>query len=181
MEQKEIKDLLQLFFEGKTSLSEEKRLEAYFQSENIADELKEYADFFGGISELTAVDGESTIEDDVMDYILENEHQEKTKYRSMWRFVTGIAASIIIILGGALIYEQQQKPFRDTFDDPDKAYAYTEKTLKFVASKYNKGLAALSNFEKLQEGSAELKKGLRPVNKFYDDIKKLEEEQSDSH
>jgi hypothetical protein len=175
---KEVKDLLQLYFEGETSLEDEKRLEAYFQSDDVAYELKEYAEFFGGISELTAVAGESTIEDDVMDYILENEHQEKTKYRSMWRIVTGVAASIIIILGGVLMYEQQQKPFKDTFDDPDKAYAYTEQTLKFVSSKYNKGLAELSNFGKLQNGSAELKKGLKPVNEFYEDIEKIGSEQS---
>ena len=178
MKTKEVKDLLQLYFEGETSLDDEKRLEAYFQSDNVADEVKEYAEFFGGISELTAVAGESTIEEDVMDFILENEHQEKTKYRSMWRIVTGIAASIIIILGGVLMYEQQQKPFKDTFDDPDKAYAYTEKTLEFVSSKYNKGLAELSNFGKLQSGSTELKKGLRPVNEFYEDIEKIDSEQS---
>jgi hypothetical protein len=178
MKTKEVKDLLQLYFEGETSLDDERKLEAYFQSDDVADELKQYAEFFGGISELTAVAGESTIEGDVMDYILENEHQEKTKYRSMWRIVTGIAASIIIVLGGVLMYEQQQKPFKDTFDDPDKAYAYAEQTLEFVSSKYNKGLAELSNFGKLQEGSAELKKGLRPVNEFYDDFGKIDSEES---
>lgn len=176
MKTKEVKDLLQLYFEGESTLDEEKRLEAYFQSESVADELKEYAEFFGGISELTAVAGESTIEDDVMDFILENEHQEKTKYRSMWKIVTGVAASIIIVLGGVLMYEQQQKPFKDTFDDPEKAYAYAEQTLKFVSSKYNKGLAELSNFEKLQDGSTELQKGLRPVNEFYADIEKMNNE-----
>lgn len=180
MKTKEVKDLLQLYFEGETSLNDEKRLEAYFQSDDVADELKKYAEFFGGISELTAVTGESTIEEDVMDFILENEHQEKTKYRSMWRIVTGIAASIIIILGGLLMYEQQQKPFKDTFNDPAKAYAYAEHTLEFVSSKYNKGLAELSNFKKLQEGSAEIKKGLKPVNKFYEDIEKIGNESSRS-
>ncbi len=178
MKTKEIKDLLQLYFEGKTSLEEEKTLEAYFQSDDVADELKEYTGFFGGISELTNVTGEATIEEDVMDYILENEHLEKTKYRSMWRMVTGVAASVILILGGMLLYEQQQKPFKDTYKDPEKAYAVAEQTLEFVSSKYNKGLAELANFEKLQQGKKELKKGLKPVNDFYDDISRLKNEQS---
>ena len=82
MELKEIKNLLQLYFEGETSLEDERRLEEYFQSGEVADELKEYAEFFGGISELAAVAGENNIEEDVMDFILENEHREKSKYRS---------------------------------------------------------------------------------------------------
>ena len=170
MRTKEIKDILQLYFEGETTLEDERRLEAYFQSGDVAEELKEYAEFFGGISDLTAVAGESTIEDDVMDYILENEHKEKTKYRSMWRVVTGIAASIIIILGGVLMYEQQQKPFKDTFDDPEVAYAYAAHTLKFVGSKYNKGLAELSNFETLEAATEPLEKGIKPVNNAFDKI-----------
>lgn len=170
MKKREIKDLLQRYFEGETTLEDERKLEAYFQLGDVAEELKEYAEFFGGISELTAVAGESTIEDDVMDYILENEHQEKTKYRSMWRIVTGIAASIIIILGGVLMYEQQQKPFKDTFDDPEVAYAYAEQTLKFVGSKYNKGLAELSNFGTLEAATQPLEKGIKPVNDVFDKI-----------
>jgi len=176
MKTKEVKDLLQLYFEGETSIEDERKLKAYFQSDNVAEELKEYAEFFGGISELTAVSGESTIEEDVMDYILENEHQEKTKYRSMWRIVTGIAASIIIILGGVLMYEQQQKPFKDTFDDPEVAYAYASKTLKFVGSKYNKGLAELSNFGTLEAATQPLEKGIKPVNDAFNKINVLNNE-----
>lgn len=173
MTTKEIKNLLQLYFEGETSLEDERRLETYFQSDELAEELKEYAEYFGGISELTAVAGESTIEEDVMDYILENEHHEKTKYRQMWRIVTGIAASIIIILGGVLMYEQQQKPFKDTFDDPEVAYAYASQTLKFVGSKYNKGLADLSYFGTLEAATEPLEKGIKPINDAFKKINVL--------
>jgi hypothetical protein len=72
-----------------------------------------------------------------------------------------------------MIYEQQQKPFKDTFDNPEQAYAYAQETLRYVSSKYNKGLAELSNFDKLRQGSTELKKGLKPVNEFYEEIEKV--------
>ena len=116
-----------------------------------------------------------TIEEDIMDFILENEHQEKTKYRWLWRTVTGIAASIIIVLGGVLFYDQQQ-PFEDTFTNPDEAYAYAEQTLQFVSGKYNKGLAQLANFEVLQSASKPLKEGVKPVNDFFESIHKMETE-----
>jgi hypothetical protein len=170
MTTKEAKDLLQLYFEGETSLEDERSLEEYFRSGVVAEELKEYAEFFGGISELATVAGEATIGDDVMDYILENENREKTKYRGMWRMVTGIAASVIIILGGILLYEQQQKPFEDTFDDPDRAYAYASQTLEFMSSKYNKGLAELSNFGTLETATKPLEKGIKPVNNAFEKL-----------
>ena len=170
----EIKRLLQLYFNGETSVEEEKKLEVYFQSGDVAEEVKEYSEFFGGISELANASEDSTIEDDIMDFILENEHQEKTKYRWLWKTVTGIAASIIIVLGGVLFYDQQQKPFEDTFTNPDEAYAYAEQTLQFVSGKYNKGLAQLANFEVLQTASKPLKEGVKPVNDFFDSIHKME-------
>ncbi len=175
MEKKKIKQLLQLYFNGESTLEDERKLEAYFGAGEVADELKEYAEFFGGISELAELADDPTIEEDIMDYILENEHQEKTKYRSMWKIVTGIAASVIIVLGGFLFYQQQnQQPFKDTFDDPEAAYAYAKQTMQYVSGKYSQGLAELSNFEKLQAATKPIQEGVKPVNEFFDDIKKME-------
>lgn len=173
METKEIAKLLQKYFNGESTGDEEKALETYFTSENVADEFKEYKDFFSGISEL-ANTNDSNIEEEIMDFILENENREKTRYRWLWQTVTGIAASVIIILGGFLFYQQQQKPYKDTFEDPKEAYAYAQQTLQFVAEKYNKGIAGLSGFEKLQKAAKPIKKGIAPINEFYNTIEKME-------
>lgn len=178
MKTQEIEILLQRYFSGESSREDERTLETYFSSENVADELREYAEFFGGISELAAGIDSPTIEDDIMDFILENEHREKTKFRKMWRTVTGIAASVIIVLGSFLIYEQQQKPFEDTYKDPDKAFAVAAQTLQFVSGKYNKGINELSYFSKLEKATEPMKKGIEPVNEFYKDIRKMEKNPS---
>ncbi|MEN8118324.1 MAG: hypothetical protein ABFS16_15160 [Bacteroidota bacterium] len=175
MEVKEILQVLHRYFNGKSTDADERLLETYFQLGEVADEVAEYAEFFGGISELASVADDPTIEDDVMDFILENEHREKTKYRSMWKSVTGIAASVIIILGGFLFYQQQQKPFDDTFEDPDKAYAYAEQTLQYVSGKYSQGLAHLSSFEKLRKANEPVKKGTAPVVEFYEGVERIKE------
>jgi predicted negative regulator of RcsB-dependent stress response len=114
-----------------------------------------------------------------MDFILENENREKTRYRWLWQTVTGIAASVIIILGGFLFYQQQQQPFKDTFEDPQEAYVYAQQTLQFVSEKYNKGLAGLSNFDKLQKATQPIKKATAPVNEFYNAIERMGENQID--
>lgn len=177
MRTEEVKILLQRYFDGESTDADERMLEAYFQSGEVAAEVAEYAEFFGGISELANLADDPTIEEDVMDYILEHEHREKTRYRSMWKVVTGIAASVIIVLAGFLFYQEQKKPFDDTFNNPDEAYAYATKTLEFVSGKYNKGLAQLSNFEMLHKASDPITKGTEPVVEFYDEINKIENQQ----
>lgn len=177
METKKIEKLLQTFFNGESSVEEERALESYFRSGNVAEEFQEYAPFFTGISELAKVSSDQNIEEEIMDFILEKENSEKTRYRRMWQTVTGIAASVIIVLGGFLIYQQQQKPFDDTFKDPDEAYAYAQQTLQFVSGKYNKGLAALSGFDKLEKAAQPIKRATAPVNEFYNTIERLEKNQ----
>jgi hypothetical protein len=174
MKTEEVKQLLQRYFDGESTDAEEHSLESYFQSENVDSEVAEYAEFFGGISELAAIADDPTIEEDVMDYILETENREKTRYRSMWKTVTGIAASIIVVLGGFLLFQEQQKSYEDTFNDPEQAYAYAEQTLQFVSGKYNKGLAELSNFDKLRAAQDPIKKATVPVIEFYEGVKKVE-------
>ena len=130
METEKITKLLQTFFSGESTIEEERLLEMYFKSGNVAEEFKEYAAFFNGISDLAKVPDDSNIEEEVMDFILENENREKNRYRWLWQTVTGIAASVIIVLGGFLFYQQQQKTFDDTFENPQEAYAYAQQTLQ---------------------------------------------------
>lgn len=172
METTKIKALLQKYFEGETSPAEEKMLENYFNSGKVDSSLQEYAQFFEGISKLAGNNRDRALESDIMDYILENETKEKSKYRWLWQTVTGVAASVIIVLGGFLYY-QQQKSFDDTFKDPDEAYAYAVKTLGYVSGKYNKGLAGLSKFDKLQKATQPVRNGIAPVNEFYQTIEKM--------
>jgi hypothetical protein len=181
METNKIAKLLQTYFNGESTAEEERALENYFKSGKIAEEFQEYAPFFNGISELANVSDDSNIEEEIMDFILENENREKTRYRWLWQTVTGIAASVIVILGGFLFYQQQQQPFKDTFEDPQEAYVYAQQTLQLVSEKYNKGLVGLSNFEKLQKASEPIKKATAPVNEFYNAIEKMDKNPVDNN
>jgi hypothetical protein len=178
MKTDKIEQLLQKYFNGESTVEDEKELEAYFRSGDIAEKYKEYSGFFNGLSELSNAPTDSNIEEEVMDFILENENKEKLKYRWLWQTVTGIAASVILVLGGFLFYQQQQKPFDDTFKNPQEAYAYARQTLQFVSGKYNKGLAELSKFETLERAVEPIKKGVAPVNEFYKTIEKMDGERN---
>lgn len=173
METKEVKQLLQRYFNGESTIEEDRKLEAYFQSGKANEEVAQYAEFFDGMNELSDTADDPTIEDEVMDYILENESQDKNKYRWLWQTVTGIAASVIIVIGGMLLYQQDDQNFDDTYENPEVAYAVAEDALGYMSAKYNKGLAELSNFDKLQTASQPLRKGVQPVNEFYRNLEEL--------
>jgi len=173
METKKVKQLLQRYFNGESTLTEERLLESYFQSGNVADELKEYTGFFSGITGLSESERDVELEGEIMDFILKKEPREKQKTRWLWQMVTGIAASIIIVLGGILFYQHEKEPFKDTFDNPEIAYAYAEQTLGYVSAKYNKGLSALANFDKLETAKEPLHKGVKPVNEYLGMIEKM--------
>lgn len=175
MKTKEIKQLLQRYFDCESTLAEERLLESYFQSGNVADELKEYTGFFSGISALAETERNEDLEDEIMDFILKNEPKEKPKTRWLWQAVTGIAASIIIVIGGVLFYQQENETVKDTFDNPEVAYAYAEQTLGYISAKYNKGLAGLANFDKLETATEPMQKGMKPVNEYLEMIEKMNE------
>jgi hypothetical protein len=173
METKKVKQLLQRYFNGESTLTEEKLLESYFQSGAVVDDLKEYTGFFGGISELAEPGRDEELEGEIMDFILKNELKEKPKTRWIWQTVTGIAASIIIVIGGVLFYQHENDTVKDTFDNPEVAYAYAEQTLGYISAKYNKGLSALANFDKLETATEPLQKGVKPVNEYMRKIEKM--------
>ena len=177
METSKIKDLLQKYFEGQTSQNDEKLIESYFRSGDVDPELQEYKSFFDGLDELSGNGRNLQLESEIMDFILESEHKEKTRYRWLWQTVTGVAAAVIIVLGGFLFWQQQQKPV-DTFKNPQEAYVYAEKTLQFVSEKYNKGFASLSKFDKIQKVTEPVRKGVAPVNEFFKTLEKMNKQES---
>lgn len=177
METKEIKQLLQRYFNGESTLAEERLLEKYFQSGDVTDDLKEYTGFFNGILELSETERDENLENEIMDFIQKNEPKKKPKTRWLWQTVAGIAASIIIAVGGVLFYQNENEKVKDTFDNPEVAYAYAEQTLGYISAKYNQGLSALANFDKLETATEPLQKGVKPVNEYLELIEKMSGDQ----
>lgn len=175
----EIKNLLHQYFEGETTLEQDQQLIEYFNSDKVAEELNKYKGLFIGLSELSAT---ATAADDdkldasIMETIHKYESDSKNNTRKLWQFISSIAASVILVIGGFLFYQQEEQPFKDTFDDPETAYAVAERTLFYVSEKYNQGLAGLSNFEKLETATHPLQQGIKPVNEYLELVEKMRTE-----
>jgi hypothetical protein len=178
MESQRITILLQKYFEAETTLEEENELITYFTSGEVDEDLKIYIPMFSGIRNIS-VEENADLSDELMDYILESEHKEKVKYRWMWKMVTGIAASVIVVMLSVNYYNSRTQ-WKDTFTDPEKAYAEASKTLDFVAGKYNQGLAQLRPIGKIESAVNPFNSGMKKLNKGFDQMnelnKKLKEE-----
>ena len=171
MESQRIHMLLQKYFEAETTLDEENELITYFTSGEVDENLKMYVPMFSGMKELSANEN-TNLGDDLMNYILESEHKEKLRYRWMWQIVSGVAASVILVMLAVNFYGNENR-WDDTFSDPDQAYAEASKTLEFVAGKYSKGLAQLKPMERIENATDPLHSGISALNKGFEQMESL--------
>ena len=170
MKTEDVKKILQRYFEGISTEEEEITLRSYFHSAFVDEEMIEYKDYFLGMSELSENTDDDDYENQLMKYIIKSEGGN-SGLGYLYITLTGIAASLIIILGGLLFYQQHRPDvLSDTFDNPRAAYAYAKKTLVYVSSKYNQGLTSLSSIDKLQTAADPYNQEVRSINELFEKI-----------
>ncbi|OED37995.1 hypothetical protein AB832_04820 [Flavobacteriaceae bacterium (ex Bugula neritina AB1)] len=141
MELSDIEKLLEKYFDGETTLSEEKELKVYFTGENVPPHLEKYKDLFQFYSNEVHVRTSSEI-------MLSS--PKKSWYRRI-----SIAASVAII-AGLFFTNDIQKPgnkevatVMDTYENPELALEKTKEVLHMVAQLMNeskKDLVYLNEF-----------------------------------
>lgn len=134
MELQNIKNLIEKYFDGTTSIKEEKELKVYFSSNNVAPELKKYRELF---SYFSSEQQTQTAQEIVI--------KPKTRF-NFW-----IAASIIVALGLGIVFFQPKEPDLGTFDDPEMALQETQKALRLVSENINKGKEKMSYLQEYEK------------------------------
>ncbi|HUH51227.1 MAG TPA: hypothetical protein VLZ11_03945 [Flavobacterium sp.] len=132
MESHKIKPLLEKYFDGETSIEDERILKNYFSSDAVAPEFNAYKDLFGlYITEKTLV---STREFPI-------------RKEANTRHILGIAASVAVVVGiGFMLLKTQPEASADlgSFDDPEIALIETQKALALIGQNLNKGKESIS-------------------------------------
>ncbi len=135
MELSNIEKLLEKYFEGETTISEEKELKVYFTRETVPSHLERYKDLFQYFSEESNVTATKEL---------------RLKSNKIFRYSwIGIAASVALIAGIFLTKTPTPDP-TDTFEDPEIALQETKKILNMVSQYMNEGkqgLVYLHEFE----------------------------------
>lgn len=159
-----IEKLIAAFYEGQTTPQEEKILYDFFSQEDIPGHLLEDKVFFREIGSLQIQEIPPELEKSI-DTLIDN--LEKDEKRSIpleqpsksnikrinWTWVSGIAASLFIILSISIFTYNQEISHKnmviaDTFSDPKEAYLETEKALLYVSNKLNKGFEQVESLQK---------------------------------
>lgn len=140
MELNLIEVYLKKYFEGESTIAEERALQAYFSSKNVAQHLKQYVPLFEY-------------------YVQQKEIQmplhvtEKSNKQSMiWM---SVAAAILIIFS-FYTYEFQESENLNSkvygsFDTPEKAFAETQKALHLLSEKVNVGVQSMGRMNEYEQ------------------------------
>lgn len=146
----EIKNLLQKYFQGETSLHDEKRLRTYFNNEEVEESLKQFQPLFQYFEK----EKEMSLGEDFENKVLLNlpKNGQVVPFKSKRNYFLRIAATLLI-LAASVFYFQEQKPTQATainwekyeIKDPEKAFETTKSALFFLSTKMNKGVNTATN------------------------------------
>ncbi|MDY0280177.1 MAG: hypothetical protein RBR35_06425 [Salinivirgaceae bacterium] len=149
-----IKYLLEKYYEGTTTLEEERAIRSYFAKHETTDELREEQRLFNSF----VVDEKEiplSLESDIFDAIAkQTETPEKRKHIAIQRIVSWATAAIIVLsVGFGWYYTQIEKrtQLSDTFQNPEEAYQETMRVLAYVGSKMNKAQEELQPIAKMSK------------------------------
>lgn len=176
MDLKKIKTLLEKYYNGDTSIVEEKVLRDYFDSESIDDELIADRDIFlYQIHENDKLEHIPDLSNEIWNSLDKNNIDKSKKNNNLIYISLRIAAGIVIILGSYFILKDQlpnqekQIQFADTYDNPEAAYKEAKETLLYVSAMLNKGKSYLEPIEKMNEGTEKLN-SLTTFNKGLEEL-----------
>lgn len=126
MEFEYINNLLARYFEGETTIAEEKALKAYFTGADVDPRLEQYQMLFATYHKQAH---------ETTQKVLTLPKPKSNFYN--W----GIAASIALVIGLAFTLTHLPNKHQDlgTFDDPQQALIETQKALQLIAENINRG------------------------------------------
>jgi len=176
MNSKEIEALVEKFYEGLTTSSEELQLREFFSREDIPPHLALHADIFrfyetSGKEELTDPDFENRFLT-----AIDSTPTLKLKNRNIrYSILTGIAAAILLLFG--MIFTFRNDIFTKTpkfSSDQEMAYRNAKNALAMVSANFNTGLDQANKLGDFQKGLQELQH-LNTFQKGIDQMKKISE------
>ncbi len=154
MNTREIEILLDKYFEGETSLDEERRLKTFFSSKDVPEHLLKHRQIFSYFNE----SGTETMKNFTPVISLDPKP-------SRFYYISGIAASILLLIG--LFFTFRHDVFNKKMNTPDTqqemAFNQAREALLMVSVGLNTGLDQMQRLEVFNNAIENAQK----LNKFY--------------
>jgi hypothetical protein len=137
-----IEKLVEKYFEGETSIAEEKELKTYFSSTDVAQHLEQYTPVFGYFSQAKQEQFTATIS-------LKSKRKQK---RLAW---LSVAAAVVVMVGiGFFAYQNSSEPTQENLgviNDPEIAFRETQKALALISRHVNTGIESVNYLGEYQQ------------------------------
>lgn len=161
MDYKQIRTILDLYFEGETTLEQEAELRAYFQQESVHPELVKFKPLFQFFHEEQLQQLDDSFDERLFKE-LETVEAKRFTLKRLSPYLSRVAAAVAIVFGLLWAYDQQvapDQPKQQAIDwskyEPEtaeEAFSITSKALLQASSKLNGGAAqAVQEFTKIEE------------------------------
>lgn len=180
MNLQEIDKLLEKYFDGETSLAEEKELRRFFASGNVPPKYVEYKEYFSYLRD----EKEIILQDPLFDRRVEERMQDSLfgrlfDLRRPWIYwAAGVAASVLILLAIFVKFDPFAGKIDSAYENPELAYQQAKKVLFYVSAKLNTGTKDIQKIDKFDQGLvimqpvASFNKGLEGVHRL-DEVDKV--------
>ena len=155
MEYKNIKELMEKYWDGETDLQEESTLKTYFAGADVHPSLEQFRALFSYYKVSREDNFLDSIDTAVLEHIQGKAVPKEAKVRSLTR-VLSIAAAILVLIGTVTVFWNTDTTGPNkgaktiTFNEPDEA--------KLALAEVKAALALVSN--KVNEGKREAIKGI---------------------
>lgn len=155
----EIKILLEKYYDGETSLDEERILKKYFCSDQVDEQLQEHIPAFSFLKNEKTITSSQHLEDQILEKLNAQSTTHFYKTRTFWTYFSGIAATLLFLF--TFIFESQYNTKTDqsysnsSFSDQETQLAYdqTKIALAYVSGKYARGTEPLEEVAKFNKST----------------------------
>ena len=143
MELDKIEILIEKYFEGETTIGEEKQIRDYFASHEIPTELQQYKSIFGYFSDAKEEKAPSS-----------KFSAPKRSFR--WMSVAASAAILLAIGTFAYFNTEQYNESLGSFTDPEIAFQETQQALDLLSLKVNKGVETVQYIDEYDDAKSRI-------------------------
>lgn len=192
MNPEELKILLEKYYEGASSREEELMLKEYFSREEVPEELRRDREIFRFFLDSAEIpDAPSGFEERIIERIDRQRSEAKFNWKRRILTVMSAAASLIIIISATWFFTRDRRAIRDTYSDPQIAYAEAMKILYEVSVKLNKGTSPLgkigvlenetrNGLQTVSRSTSLMKEKMKPLDDVFETMKMIEPGHTDN-
>lgn len=167
MNTREIKETIGRYFEGETTLDEERRLREYFLKEDVPVELAGYKRMFSLFGEERQTGISDTAFSEKLDAKLqagEGKTIPMVSLRSKRIYYASLAATLLLLIGIAAAIVWNMNLDRKEFAAKQLAYEQAREALMIVSSNMNSGIAQVQYLRAFDKGMEKI----RMFSRFYE-------------